>query len=34
MLNPGGPVGPNTLTASQSRALVDGNCGIDISRVT
>ncbi len=34
MLNPGGPVGPITLTAGQGRPLVDGNCGIDISRIT
>ena len=33
-LNPGGSIGPNTLTARQIRPLVDGNCGIDISRVT
>jgi len=33
-LNPGRSVGPNTLTARQIRPLVDGNCGIDITRVT
>lgn len=33
-LDPVRSVGPNTLTAGQIRPLVDGNCGIDISRVT
>ena len=34
MLKPGRSVGPNTLTAGQIRPLVDGDCGIDSSRVT
>jgi hypothetical protein len=33
-LNPGRSVGPITLAAGEIRPLVDGNCGIDISRVT
>jgi hypothetical protein len=34
MLDPGRSVGPDTLTADQTRPLVDGDCGIDVGRVT
>jgi 3-oxoacyl-[acyl-carrier protein] reductase len=32
--NPGRPVGPDTLMASQTRPLVDGNRSLDVGRVT
>lgn len=33
-LDPGSPVGPNTLTTGQIRPLVDGDRGIDICGLT